>query len=69
MSEHEEVHLDIDPMLFFATVIEDDLAILDMLDMAPGLFPNMAEVGHQKLAEAQAALDALIEADTTWRLA
>jgi hypothetical protein len=67
MTEHEEIHLDIDPMLFYATVIEDDLAILDMLDMAPGLFDGMAEIGHEKLAEAQTALDALIEADKTWR--
>jgi hypothetical protein len=74
MSE-EEIHLDVDPMLFYAIVIEDELALLDAMtnpimgDMfsVTGFPEGMADIAREKAAEAQTALDALIEADKTWR--
>lgn len=77
MTEHEEVHLDADPMLFLALVIEDQIALVESIDKASDMFGGMpgmgslaggvADVGREKIAEAQEALDRLIEEDTTWR--
>lgn len=66
-------HLDIDPMLFFALVIEDQIAVLDMFTTGaagfpvPGLADGVADIARNQIASAQAELDTLIAADDTWR--
>jgi hypothetical protein len=69
-------HIDIDPMLFMQIVIDDHLALIDDLaqagaleDLMPGmggLADGVAEVGREKVAEAQTHLDMLVTADPTW---
>lgn len=73
----EDIEFDADPMLFLAMVIEDQIALVESIDTAGEMFGGMpgmgslagsvADVGREKIAEAQAALDALIEEDTSWR--
>jgi hypothetical protein len=67
----EGVHLNIDPMLFLGLVIEDQIAMIDSLTGMPFGDPSITagviEVAHEKIAEAQAGLDRLIEEDTSWR--
>lgn len=73
----DDFDLDVDPMLFLALVIEDQIALVETLDIAgdpfggiPGmssLTEGVADVARRKIAEAQADLDRLIEADTTWQ--
>lgn len=74
MTEHEEVHIDVDPMLFYAMVIEDEMALIEVFDGAMGMLGMPADVtagvsgiAREKATEAQVQLDALIEADKTWR--
>lgn len=73
MTEHDEVHLDIDPMLFLATYIEDQVELIDMLTGSAAMFgvadlgDAVAGVAHEQIVEAQTALDNLIAEDTTWR--
>jgi hypothetical protein len=71
----EEVHLDIDEMLFFAAVIEEQVEVLDAIEnpimgdmfSIAGLGEGVAEICREQIRTAQEALDALIEADKTWR--
>jgi hypothetical protein len=70
----EEIHLDIDPMLFYAMVIEDEMDLIGVFDGAMGMLGMPADVtagvsgiAREKIEQAQAELDALIEADKTWR--
>ena len=73
----EEVHLDdVDGMLFLATYIEDQLDLLDavenptmgdMFSISGMGFEGVADICREQIAQAQAGLDRLIEADTTWR--
>jgi hypothetical protein len=69
-------HIDIDPMLFMQIVIDDHLALIDDLtqagaleDLMPGmgaLAGGVADVGREKVAEAQLHLDTLVAYDSTW---
>jgi len=60
---------DIDPMLFFAVAIEQEIEGLEVTDMLPPeIGAGVAEICHANIASAQAALDRLIEEDTTWKL-
>jgi len=64
------VDIDIDPMLFYAAVIEEQLDVLDMVADMGAIFVHMegvADIAHEHLASAQEALDRLIEEDTSWR--
>jgi hypothetical protein len=77
MSEHDDIHLDIDPMMFMQMVVNDHLSLIDDLTGADPMFevmPGMAEmaeavagVGREKVAEAQTHLDMLVAADPTWK--
>jgi hypothetical protein len=66
---------DIDPMLFLQTALDDQVEIAlglpemggMMFGVADEMFAGVAEIAHEKAAEAQAQLDALIEADETWK--
>jgi hypothetical protein len=61
---------DVDPLLFYALTIEDQIAVLDMLTMypgAPGLMDGVADVAREQIAAAQVKLDRLIDEDDTWR--
>jgi hypothetical protein len=73
---------EIDVMMFFQTVVDDQVEIALGLPAAaemtfgisgvtitgePSMFSGIAKIAHAKAAEAQAELDALIEADDTWR--
>lgn len=70
----EEIDLDIDPMLFYAAIIEDRVEMLDSLAMAgdiggplaAGVGEQMADICRTEIAQAQEQLDRLIEEDTTW---
>jgi hypothetical protein len=77
MSERDdEVHIDIDPMLFMQAVVDDQLVLIDSIKAAgegfggmPGLgslADGVVEVGREKVAEAQEHLDQLIAEDPTW---
>ena len=69
-------NIDIDPMLFMQIVVDDHLALIDDLeragaleDLMPGmgaLAGGVADVGREKVAEAQLHLDTLIAYDSTW---
>lgn len=68
------IDLNVDPMLFFATVIEDQEAVLAAMASpeaeAMGLAPlsmGVAMVAREHLHSAQEQLDRLVEADETWR--
>jgi hypothetical protein len=70
------IHLDIDPMLFFAAVIEEQIEVMDMTDIAKdaggmlGMADMMSGVGdiaRHQIEMAQESLDRLIAEDTTWR--
>lgn len=71
------IDLDVDPMLFFAAVIEDQEAVLNAIDSpefdalaGPGMVPlsmGVAMVAREHLHSAQEQLDRLVEADETWR--
>jgi hypothetical protein len=69
MSEREEVHLDIDAMLFLQMVVDDNVQLVDDLERSGlgALMSGVVDVGYEKIAEAQAGLDRMIEADETWR--
>jgi hypothetical protein len=70
-------HLDIDPMMFMQMVVNDHLSLIDDLtgvdpifEVMPGMADmaqSVAEVGREKVAEAQTHLDLLIAADPTWK--
>jgi hypothetical protein len=67
------MRIEIDPLLFFAAVIEDNLAIVDDARRAEtligmmGLGDRMAEAAHADLARAQEQVDRLIAEDPSWR--
>jgi len=73
----DDFDLDIDPMLFMQLVVDDHLELIDSITSAGAAFgpvPGMgsladgvAEVGREKLAEAQAHLDMLVATDPTWK--
>ncbi len=65
----DEVHLDIDAMLFLQAVVDDNIALVDDLERSGlgALMSGVVDVGREKIAEAQAGLDRMIEADETWR--
>ena len=56
---------DVDPLLFYALAIEDQIAVLDMLVMFP--MDGVADVAREQIAAAQVELDRLIDEDDTWR--
>jgi hypothetical protein len=68
--------IDIDPMMFMQMVVNDHLSLIDdltgvdpMFEVMPGMAEvaqSVAEVGREKVAEAQAHLDLLVAADPTW---
>lgn len=66
--------LDVDPLLFFAAVIEDQTELLDVFPTAVGMFgpglasigEGVAEIARRQVEQAQAALDRLIAEDDTW---
>ena len=72
MSE-PEIHIDVDPMLYLAAFIEDNLDTIDHLksagDMmgAPEFAGAVASVGHDAIAHAHEQLESLIAADKTWQ--
>jgi hypothetical protein len=63
------VDLDVDQMLVLDTVIEDELAILGMVEdpMMAALLGGVGEIAHEHLAVAQDMLDRLIAEDPSWR--
>jgi hypothetical protein len=66
----EGIHLNIDPVLFLGLVIEDQIAVIDMVEDMGDMGVHMAgvaDVAREKIAEAQAGLDRMIEEDTSWR--
>lgn len=79
MSEHEPEEtfdLDIDPMLFFAAVIEEQVEVLTMITDAgaAGIFgtgmgslsDGVADIARDQIEQAQEQLDRLIAEDETW---
>jgi hypothetical protein len=73
MSERPEIHLVVDPMLYLAGFIEDNLETIDHLKTsgdifgAPEFAGAVAEVGHDAIAHAHEQLEAMIAADKTWQ--
>jgi hypothetical protein len=79
-SDDDLFNIDIDPMLFMQMVVDDHLALIEDLERAgdsfgpmlgmpglTGMAQSVAEVGREKVAEAQAHLDTLVAADPTWQ--
>jgi hypothetical protein len=62
------VDIEIDPMVFFAVAIEQELQGLEVVAMLPPeIGEGVAEICHRNIAQAQETLDRLIAEDETWR--
>lgn len=64
---------DIDPMLFMQTTVDAEFSVIadaEVFRAMPGgedLYGGVVAIAREKIAEAQATLDAMIEADETWK--
>ena len=63
----DDIEFDADPMLFLQTVVDDQIALVEAIEIAGDPFGGVADVARRKIAEAQADLDRMIKADKTWR--
>jgi hypothetical protein len=68
MAGHGEVHLDIDAMQFLQAVVDEQVELVEAIEETGmgALMAGVADIGREKIAEAQAGLDRMIEADDTW---
>ena len=67
MAKRAAVNISIDAMLFLQAVIDEQVELVEDLTSMGEMFAGVAEVGYEKIAEAQAGLDRMIEADGTWQ--
>jgi hypothetical protein len=74
-----DAHIEIDPLLFMQAVVDDHLELIESIEDAGAAFgpmigmPGMdalagsvADVGREKVTEAQEHLDMLVATDPTW---
>ena len=68
MAGHGEVHLDIDAMQFLQAVVDEQVELVEAIEETGmgALMTGVADIGREKIAEAQAGLDRMIVADETW---